>query len=235
MGRVRTAAANYPFRGLLNPESCVIVCGEFAFREKAPHTVSGPCFSYFLTKGSVLPMAKTMSLKATIIRAGAILAAAAAAALVFNWLSPSGIPLEGRPESAGGALSAMQAGKTGGPDTEIGSVAEALAAFERGEAVFVDARPASAFAEGHIPGAVSLPVREFDDRIEAFWKQTPTDKRIVTYCSGRTCQDSHRLARLLEQVGYKRVRIFVDGYSGWVSAGHPVSTGDPQNGRGQTP
>jgi len=44
----------------------------------------------------------------------------------------------------------------------------------------------------------------------------------VTYCSGRTCEDSHNLGRFLSEAGYTDVRIFIDGFSGWQAEGNPI-------------
>ncbi|MGD8366198.1 MAG: rhodanese-like domain-containing protein [Desulfobacterales bacterium] len=164
-----------------------------------------------------------MKIRPLIARAALILGAAVASALVFNGVSPSGIPLVGQWDTARGVVTARGQEGLGDIEREIRSVQEARAIFDDGAAVFVDARPAEAFAEGHISGAVSLPLREFDDRIPEFWERHPPSEQIVVYCSGRRCEDSHRLAKLLEEVGYLNVRIFIDGYPAWVSAGHPVS------------
>jgi len=43
--------------------------------------------------------------------------------------------------------------------------------YDSGEAVFVDARSREDYEEGHIKGAVSLPVGQFHDFIEAFKAQ----------------------------------------------------------------
>ena len=52
--------------------------------------------------------------------------------------------------------------------------------------------------------------------------QYPLEQPIVTYCSGRTCEDSHQLAWLLIDVGFSEVRIFIDGFPGWQAEGYPI-------------
>ena len=165
-----------------------------------------------------------MRLKTDLTRAGALLAAAVLAGLAFNAVSPAGIPLFGQWDTAQGVVNA--GGQAGVVDVgrEIRTVSQARALFDEGAAVFVDARSEDAYAEGHIPGAVSLPVNDFDEKIPTFWERYPLEGEIVTYCSGRTCEDGHRLARLLEEVGYERVRVFIDGYPGWAEAGYPTPT-----------
>ena len=55
----------------------------------------------------------------------------------------------------------------------------AKAAFDSGEALFVDVRSASSYAAGHIPGALSIPLIE----IEARLSELDPDQWIITYCT----------------------------------------------------
>jgi rhodanese-related sulfurtransferase len=86
----------------------------------------------------------------------------------------------------------------------------------------VDARTKEAYQDGRIKGAVSLPFYEFDDLIEGFTTKFPAFSKMVTYCSGRECEDSHELAQLLIDEGYEDVRVFIDGYPAWEKNGYPV-------------
>ena len=86
----------------------------------------------------------------------------------------------------------------------------------------MDARSKNHYENGHIPGAVSLPVVQFEERIEFFLNRYPPEQPIVTYCSGRTCEDSHDLAQFLSDLGFTNVRIFIDGFPGWEADGYPV-------------
>jgi hypothetical protein len=47
------------------------------------------------------------------------------------------------------------------------------------DVVIVDVRSKEEFAEGHIPGAVSIPWEEIKDR----YSEIPRDKEIITYCA----------------------------------------------------
>jgi rhodanese-related sulfurtransferase len=64
--------------------------------------------------------------------------------------------------------------------------------------------------------------RQFEERIESFLNRYPAEQTIVTYCSGRTCEDSHDLAQSLSDVGFTNVRIFIDGFPGWEAEGYPI-------------
>jgi len=105
---------------------------------------------------------------------------------------------------------------------EIDEVNLAKTVYDQGDALFMDARSKEDFDDGHIRGAISLPLGEFDDRINAFMERYPSDQPIITYCAGRTCEDSHRLAEKLMEFGYERVSIMIDGFPGWNERGYPV-------------
>jgi len=51
-----------------------------------------------------------------------------------------------------------------GPGAAEVSVQDALARCDRGEAVLIDVRTPSAYAAGHIPGAVNVPASEIEAR-----------------------------------------------------------------------
>jgi len=147
---------------------------------------------------------------------------AVALAMIVNTFSPRGIALVGQWNIAKGVMTASPGAAAEGKPAEIESVAQARAVFDSGHVLFVDARTQENYEAGHIPGAVSLPVGRFDERIESFLNQYPPEQPIVTYCSGRTCADSQNLALLLTGAGYSRVRIFIDGFPGWQAEGYPI-------------
>ncbi len=92
-------------------------------------------------------------------------------------------------------------------------------------AVFVDARSAEEYAEGHIPGAASLP---FDDVYKKPELAKAFDEKglpIIVYCGGGDCDLARTLAYALIEAGHKRVLVFKDGLPGWASAGMPVTKG----------
>lgn len=143
-------------------------------------------------------------------------------ALVVNYLSPNGIALVGQWDTAKGVITANATNDDDYRISEIDWVPDARDIFYNGDALFVDARSTADYKGGHIPGAISLPVGQFDEQIESFLNQYPPDQPIVTYCSGRTCEDSHHLAQLLSDVGFSDVRVFIDGFPGWEAEGYPI-------------
>ena len=59
------------------------------------------------------------------------------------------------------------------------SLEESLAAFDNGEAVFLDVRSESSYAAGHIPDALSIPLAELEARID----EIDPNQWIITYCT----------------------------------------------------
>lgn len=143
-------------------------------------------------------------------------------AMIVNLLSPSGIPWVGQWDTSRGVISANPTGAAEGKPQEIDSVARAKEISDKGDVLFVDARSQDNYEDGHIPQAISLPVGQFDERIESLLNRYSSDQPIVTYCSGRTCEDSHDLAQFLSDAGFTNVRIFIDGFPGWEAEGYPV-------------
>lgn len=143
-------------------------------------------------------------------------------AFIINYFSPVGIALVGQWDTRAGVITAKAKNDVVSGKLEIEEVARAKQIFDSGNVLFVDARTRENYDDGHIPGAVSLPVAQFDEHIDAFLGQHDIERSIVTYCSGRTCEDSHNLAQLLIDFGYIDVRVFIDGYPGWEAEGFPV-------------
>lgn len=93
-------------------------------------------------------------------------------------------------------------------------------------ALIVDARSPELYAEGHIDGAVPLPLVDIDPLLPAFLASVPKERVIVTYCSGFGCPDSFDLGMRLLQEGFLDVRVFEGGYPEWRDAGLPVAEGN---------
>ncbi|NNE97988.1 MAG: hypothetical protein HKN25_03095 [Pyrinomonadaceae bacterium] len=59
------------------------------------------------------------------------------------------------------------------------SLEDAKAAFDKGDALFIDTRSKSAFENEHIKGAINIPWADIEKR----YKEIPKDKTIIVYCS----------------------------------------------------
>ncbi len=99
--------------------------------------------------------------------------------------------------------------------------------YDRKEAVFVDARDAQSYAGGHVKGAVSLPLGEFDAKSAAFAEKVPATTMIVVYCNGYGCHDSMTVGKKLISRGYRQVFVFEGGYPEWKDGKLPVEGRNP--------
>ncbi|HEY8686463.1 MAG TPA: metalloregulator ArsR/SmtB family transcription factor [Chloroflexota bacterium] len=98
---------------------------------------------------------------------------------------------------------------------------ELLRRMEDGTVVVVDARPLIEYRQGHITGAISIPVAELTDRL----KELPKDREIVAYCRGPYCVYADEAVQLLRGQGRAAARL-EDGYPEWATAGLPVTIGE---------
>lgn len=163
-----------------------------------------------------------MPLKSIAKELSLLLGLALLAAVTFNQLSPKGIALIGNWDTSQGVVSARSKDDVVFHELEIEDVETAKQIYDRGNAVFVDARSEELFAAGHIKGALSMPLGRLEAYIDKFKRDYPLSEFIVSYCSGRECDDSHKLAQHLFEEGYTNISIFIDGYPGWEKAGYPV-------------
>jgi len=56
---------------------------------------------------------------------------------------------------------------------------ESKAAFDGGEAIFVDVRSETAYEAGHVPGALSIPLQFLKPRLD----ELDPEQWIITYCT----------------------------------------------------
>jgi DNA-binding transcriptional ArsR family regulator len=106
-----------------------------------------------------------------------------------------------------------------GAETEEIGRDELLRRARAGRVVVLDVRPATEFAAGHIPGAVSIPIDELPRRLA----ELPADVEVVAYCRGEYCVLAHDAVRILEAEGRRAVRL-ADGMLEWRVADLPVAT-----------
>lgn len=59
------------------------------------------------------------------------------------------------------------------------TLADAKKDFDDGQAIFIDTRGEGNFKNEHIKGAMNIPVEFAETR----YKEIPTDKKIIVYCS----------------------------------------------------
>lgn len=142
-------------------------------------------------------------------------------AFAVNFFSPKGIALVGEWDTSQGVITAKAKNNVIDHELEI-DIIRAREIYLSGKSVFVDARTREAYEEGHIKNSVSLPLYEFDEMFEDFMDKYPASLTIVTYCTGRECEDSHQVAQYLSEMGYSDIKVYVDGYDEWKRGGYPI-------------
>jgi rhodanese-related sulfurtransferase len=89
----------------------------------------------------------------------------------------------------------------------------------------VDGRSQTDFENGHLPGAFSLSVADFDKRFPEFAARYPKDGAYLIYCGSGQCGLSRQLAALLQKKGYHQIKLYAAGYNDWFLSGNPVEKG----------
>ena len=84
----------------------------------------------------------------------------------------------------------------------------------RDEVVLLDVRPEVEFLAGHLPGAVSFPLDELEQRLD----ELPPGKWIVAYCRGPYCVFADEALELLSARGWSVARL-EEGVAEWQFAG----------------
>jgi rhodanese-related sulfurtransferase len=106
------------------------------------------------------------------------------------------------------------------PDiADVKFVMEYAAIPKRDDVMIVDSRPmARKYDIGHIPTAVSIPDRNFDDMAGML----PEDKstQLIFYCGGLKCALSHNSAFKAEKLGYTNIKVYAAGYPDWIKNGN---------------
>jgi membrane protein DedA with SNARE-associated domain/rhodanese-related sulfurtransferase len=74
-----------------------------------------------------------------------------------------------------------------------------------------------------IPGALHVPLQDMAHRL----KELPRDRDIILYCTCPSEASAARVAKVLMNHGFKRVRPLLGGLDAWVAAGYAVVTVQP--------
>jgi rhodanese-related sulfurtransferase/DNA-binding transcriptional ArsR family regulator len=98
---------------------------------------------------------------------------------------------------------------------------ELLRRAREGTVVVIDVRPPEEYRAGHIPGAISVPLKDLSRRV----RELPVRKEIVAYCRGPYCLMAFEAVGLLRKRG-RRARRLAEGFPEWHAAGLPVEWAD---------
>ena len=105
-------------------------------------------------------------------------------------------------------------------ETDPSDVHEELSRGGSPGIVVVDARTRSAYAAGHVPGAINLPHREMNQETTEHLDRSLT---YVVYCDGIGCNASTKGSLNLSALGFT-VKEMMGGIDWWKRDGFPVHT-----------
>lgn len=98
---------------------------------------------------------------------------------------------------------------------------KALEPFRQQDTVLFEVLPLSYYEEGHLPGAIQIDLEEIPKMSRKLGLKQST--KIITYCSGETCKNSHQAAALLEELGFKNVLVYSGGKKDWLARGNQLT------------
>jgi len=98
--------------------------------------------------------------------------------------------------------------------------------------VFIDAREARRYQEGHIPGAYQFDRYRQEEFLPRILPACQNADYVVVYCNGGECEDSHFAAMTLRDAGVPadRIGVYSAGITSWEKRGYPIETGDRGSG-----
>lgn len=94
---------------------------------------------------------------------------------------------------------------------------ELLDRAQQGLVTVIDVRPPEEFSQGHIAGALNIPL----DKLKQQLKQIPRDREVVAYCRGPWCVLAYEAVARLREAGISARRL-EHGLPEWRRSGLPV-------------
>ncbi|RPJ56316.1 MAG: ArsR family transcriptional regulator [Acidobacteria bacterium] len=96
-----------------------------------------------------------------------------------------------------------------------------LAKVRDGAVTVLDVRPVEEYRAGHIPGALSVPLKDLERRLS----ELPRDRQIVAYCRGPYCVLAVKAVEMLRERGFDAWRLEHSVHD-WQAEGFPVAAGE---------
>jgi rhodanese-related sulfurtransferase len=93
-----------------------------------------------------------------------------------------------------------------------------LKRVREGAVTVLDVRPVEEYRAGHIPGAMSIPLKELERRMS----KLPRDQEIVAYCRGPYCVLAIQAVEMLRSRGFNAVRL-EEGIQDLRAMGFPIA------------
>jgi rhodanese-related sulfurtransferase len=95
---------------------------------------------------------------------------------------------------------------------------------------FIDARYREDYEQGHLPGAINLPVNSTQSSRRLALASIRKDKPVIVYCQSAGCAFSDTIASYLLREGYKDIRLFPGGWQAWLDYEKARSPSSPTPG-----
>ncbi len=108
------------------------------------------------------------------------------------------------------------------------TLAECRRLMHKRGTVLVDGRSMSEWEQSHLPGALPLPLGQFDQQYAKYRARLKRAKIIIAYCHGKGCRLSDALCQRLVDKGYHNVAVYWGGFPEWSAAHLPLYDKDHQ-------
>ena len=158
---------------------------------------------------------KTLS---AFMQGGFLIALSIVLAAAVNIVRPEGLDLPGNWDAS--VAAGMQ-----NPGVALVGLDDAWSLYTQDKIAFVDAREPSAYEQGHLSGALNVPVQNAEKHLEQLQSLVKAGIVLVTYCDSPDCPLSYELAVQLKTQGIYPVRVLKQGWIGWYEAGFPSEGG----------
>jgi len=96
-----------------------------------------------------------------------------------------------------------------------------LSKVHEGAVTVLDVRPVEEYRAAHIPGALSVPLKELERRLS----DLPRDREVVAYCRGPYCVLAVEAVEMLRAKGFEAFRL-EQSVQDWQAEGFPVAVGE---------
>ncbi len=96
-----------------------------------------------------------------------------------------------------------------------------LELVREGAVTVLDVRPVEEYNAGHIPGALSIPLKE----LQLHLTELPRNQEIVAYCRGPYCVLSIQAVEILRKKGFQAVRL-EEGIQDLRAMGFPIAVNE---------
>lgn len=158
-------------------------------------------------------------MKKGIYQAITLLIIASILGIVYNFFSPSGIPLFAAQDTTVAGFKMI-------------TTEEIMFYLKQNDKkiVIVDARSPEEFALGHIPNSINIPDTAVEANFKKYYSKLKEADMIIVYCSGGSCGSSEEVASQLIKKGISATKVYVhqDGLPGWIKAKNPIEFGEPK-------